>query len=340
MEIDNGDNITISDVFKYMVAFKSDMSAKLDEKMSSLEEKIQVKVSDIEKEMVKNQKENKDLFEETNMRMRKLEEDMKKMKGPTRGMETLRKMELEMMEREGEEDKREREKEKMRKKKREEEYRERKREEERKMRKNKAGKVAEDLQRELADASDRGGAEARNWETQASDWLDEQVRPVNIELREEDGKRKKKRDGKGMKRLMNWFGESDDSEQSSEEEDDSWNVIDRKEKNMRKKKIIEKKKKEKRESVARKAKNIIGVGPIKKSSIDHFQKQGKNFEEAKIAALEEYLNFYLHYDEEELRDLKIGATQISQKNDFLYVAFEAFEDIKEIHIRVASCRDE
>ena len=92
--------------------------------------------------------------------------------------------------------------------------------------------------------------------------------------------------------------------------------------------------------MTRKAKNIVGIGPIKKSSIEHFQKGGSSLEEAKIEALREHLKFYLHYSEDELEDLKVGATQICAKDDVLYVALESFEDITEIQARTAACRDD
>ena len=54
-------------------------------------------------EIEKNMKENKEMNEETNRRMKKLEEDMRKISIPSKGSETLNKMELEMIYREGEE---------------------------------------------------------------------------------------------------------------------------------------------------------------------------------------------------------------------------------------------
>ena len=339
------EDITISDVFKYMVDFKKDVSTKLDEKMASLEDKIKVKVDNIENEMIKNQEQNKEMFEESNRRMRKIEEDMRNLKGPTRGMNTLQRMEMQIMEREGEEDKRERERQKMIRKKREEEIIEEEKEVERKRKNKERGERANDLQKELAEATDRQGTPPYNWELQASSWLDRQVKNVNEKIRKEDNKtRQKNRNNsgmKGMKKLRNWFGDSESEEsEESEEEGENWNLIGRKDKNEKKKKKMAQKKKERRESVAKKAKNIVGIGPIKKTSIQHFQKISDNIEEAKIKALKEHLKFFLHYDEDELREIRVGATQICQKDDILYTAFENFEDIKELHSRAVACKDE
>ena len=96
----------------------------------------------------------------------------------------------------------------------------------------------------------------------------------------------------------------------------------------------------KRRNVTEKVRNIVGLGLIRKSTFKHFTSQGKNLEEAKIDVLKEFLNFYLHYDAKELDELEIGAMQICQKDNFLYVAFTDFNDIKELHSRVAECKDD
>ena len=336
------EDITIADVFKYMVDFKNYMSTKLEDKIGGLEEKIQLKMGDMEREIVKNQNENKEMFEETNARMRKLEQEMLKMKGPTNGSETLKKMELEWKIRDGEEKKRENELEKKLRRARLEEEREKLKEKERHERKRRDEEKVNNLQKELALATEKEGSQSYEWESEASEWLDQQVRPVNTKLRKEDALKKKKKTTKGgMTRLKNWFGDSDDSEESEEEDTvNEWNVIGRKEKNIEKKKKAEERRKRKRENVTRKARNIIGIGPIHKDSIEHFQREGLNLEEAKIEALKEHLKFFLHYTEDDLEELKIGATQICAKDNILYVALESHDDIKEIHTRTAEQKDD
>ena len=340
VNIDDED-ITIKDVFKFMVTFKKEVSTKLDDKIGSLENKIQGRMNEIEEEIGKNQRENKEMFENNERRMRKLEEDMTNMKGPNKGYDTLKKLELEMRLKTREEDDKEerrrtdRDRDETKKRKEEDEHR-RRQDEREKNRKN-----MKNLQKELAEASDRDGQTERTWETQASEWLDRQVRPINTKLRQEDKTRRTKEGRKKLGKLRSWFGTSDtESGEDSEEEKDTWQKISRVEKNEKKKEKMEERKRSRREEVTKKAKNIIGLGPIKKSSIKHFQKAGRNLEDSKEEALKEYMRFYLHYTEKELEEIEIGATQICQKDDFLYVAFSNFEEIKEIHARVADFKDD
>ena len=91
------EEITIKDVFKFMVDLKKEVSGKLDEKIGSLETKIDTKIRDLEKEVAENQMKNKDMFDESNSRMRRLEEEMNRMKKPSKGIETLKRMEAELM---------------------------------------------------------------------------------------------------------------------------------------------------------------------------------------------------------------------------------------------------
>ena len=100
-------------------------------------------------------------------------------------------MELELLERNSEKEKREHEKrkiekEKLKRKKYEEDMRNKDKEREDR---------ASNLQKELAIATERDGSPGYQWETQASDWLDQQVKQVNTKLRKEDLKKKKKQGG-------------------------------------------------------------------------------------------------------------------------------------------------
>ena len=89
MNCEEEEEVTIKDVFKFMVDFKKEISGKLDDKIGSLERKIDGKINDLEKEIVDNQRENKEMFKESDARMKRLEEEMSKMKKPSKGMETL-----------------------------------------------------------------------------------------------------------------------------------------------------------------------------------------------------------------------------------------------------------
>ena len=278
------EEVTIKDVFKFMVDFKREVSGKLDEKIGSLEMKIETKLRDLEHEVIENQQKNKEMFDESNTRMRRLEEEMDRMRKPSKGIETLRRMEAEIMiEKSIEVKEIELERKKQEEERREHEKIQKKYEEEKKrrMRKEKETKEkATNLQDELKKATDKEGSGEYNWETQASDWLDLQVKKVNVKIRKEDQVRKKNRGGVkggGMAKLRNWFGESESesTDESDPEEGEEWNKVERKEKNMRKKKKAEEKKKRKRKEVTEKAKMIVGIGPIKKINNRAFHRKRK-----------------------------------------------------------------
>ena len=99
-----------------------------------------------------------------------------------------------------------------------------------------------------------------------------------------------------MNKLRSWFNEDEvmeESEISSEEgensEEELWEGVERKKQNKIK---IDKQKKRKNKievNTAEKASKMVGLGPITLESIEHFEKEEKNFEEAKLEAAREYL---------------------------------------------------
>ena len=116
--------------------------------------------------------------------------------------------------------------------------------------------------------------------------------------------------------------------------------MNRKEKNEMKKKRKERKREDEREKTTRKAERILGAGPIKKESIEHFKAKGMNIEEAKLAAVREWMNYFLRLSWDEIESINIGGTQIAAKDDYIYIAFEDLEDLKDIQSRVAACKNE
>ena len=80
------------------------------------------------------------------------------------------------------------------------------------------------------------------------------------------------------------------------------------------------------------------LDPILKNSIKHFEKQTGNFEEAKLAAAKEFLQFYLNYDEEELTELDIQSTQLA-KDDLLYIVIPEQSNIRELYGRIAQSQN-
>ena len=88
-----------------------------------------------------------------------------------------------------------------------------------------------------------------------------------------------------------------------------------------------------------KASKIVGLGPIKKDTIKHFERINSNLEKAKLAAVQEYLQYYLNYSNEEIKDLEIKATKLA-KDDIIYVVFEDQGDIREIYSRIAQSKND
>ena len=346
------EEITIKDVFKYMVNFKAEVTNKLEEKISDLggrvddkidkmgdkiggiEHIIEVKMKKVEEDMDENRRENKEMYDNVNRRMKKLEEEMMNMKKPSAAMDTLKEMEIKQLQKKADE-----------KRKKEQ------REKERDIKQKEIRKKAENLQDELAKAASQLQEESeeiveetgvKSWETEASSWLEKRVRNVNKGLRNEDkvkNKNKKKEDT-GMRRLRNWFGDTESEESEEEKDNEDWNLVDRKRKNQEKKEKAEMRKKKNRIKTTAKARNIVGAGPMKKSSVEYFQRKGLDFEQAKREVVNEFLKFYLQYEEEDIEDLKIVDTQLAKNDDVIYIAFEDIEDVKEIHARVAACRNE
>ena len=66
----------------------------------------------------------------------------------------------------------------------------------------------------------------------------------------------------------------------------------------------------------------------------------KNIEKAKVEAVKEWLMFYLKFDNDDISEMKINATQIATKGNIIYVAFNDRDTIKDLHKRAAECRND
>ena len=202
------------------------------------------------------------------------------------------------------------------------------------------------LQEELREASEneeRSGDELgdttdNNYEAEAKQWIDDHVKSKHKDITKDVKKMKK---AEGMRRLRNWFCDSDTEEEevisSSEDEKDGekeWESVQRKKDNEEKKTKMKLKREKKRATTASKASNILGLGPITRASVDYFEKKHKNFEKAKMEAVNEFLQFYLNYDEDEIKDLGIEATQMA-KDEVIYLFFTDQSNIREVYGRIA-----
>ena len=101
----------------------------------------------------------------------------------------------------------------------------------------------------------------------------------------------------------------------------------------------EKKERKLQDDTALKASLTVGVGPITKETLKYFEETNNDEDKAREAAVREFLNFYLKYSDEELEELEIMATQQSQKDDVVYIAFSNVTDVRNIYGRAAICKN-
>ena len=129
----------------------------------------------------------------------------------------------------------------------------------------------------------------------------------------------------------------DQSDGSWEDSEEDWSgTVKRQEKNKEKRKKRYLRKKEIQSATTKSASLIIGLHPIRKTSLDYFSRKARNFNEAKIMAANEYLENVLMFDKKEIEDINITDTQVSKKgDDVMYVTVNSLETISEIHRRIA-----
>ena len=176
----------------------------------------------------------------------------------------------------------------------------------------------------------------------AKETLNDKIDKVRLELKVKEvkleEKKKKRKEEKGsMKKLRRWFGDETDSEVSDSDNDsDSWSTVERTAKNRQKRKEQQKRKKKIEMQTLQKAKHLLGITPISREEIERQRDNTENFEEAKLAAVNEYLRSYLCFSEKEIEEMKISETLISAKgDDTVYIAVDDLESIKEIGMRIA-----
>ena len=125
------------------------------------------------------------------------------------------------------------------------------------------------------------------------------------------------------------------------ESDDEWtNSVDRIEKNREKKRAARNRKLETQRRVTTKNKCIIGLGPIKQSTISHKNEIVGDYLEAKKMAVLDFLRDKLQYNDEEIDSINITDTQVSAKTENLvYIVVSEEASIRDIRTRMAECRN-
>ena len=104
--------------------------------------------------------------------------------------------------------------------------------------------------------------------------------------------------------IKNWFAdEPESSDVSSDSMDDTtevWSEVEQKRRNRQKTKQRKLKKERKIEELSKKMKHIVGIGPIVQASIEHFEEETNDKAEARRLAANEYLKYYLLFNDNEI----------------------------------------
>ena len=155
-----------------------------------------------------------------------------------------------------------------------------------------------------------------------------------------DDRRKKLPPVRRPVQIKDWFGFASSSDESEPDNGD-WSAVDRKKKaEIKKLKAAKRKEKMKKESATR-ASHMVSIGPIAMGSVDYFMEDGENFDNAKNAAIKEFLRYNLNYSTQELDELKIAETRMSTRgDDIVNIALEDDMDVRELYIRKAESRNE
>ena len=149
---------------------------------------------------------------------------------------------------------------------------------------------------------------------------------------------------KGMMKIRRWFGNKSSGEEISSDEstdDDNWDTVTRRRLNKEKKKKRKAGKEMTEEITFKKTNHILGIGPISDEKLTSFHKANKNYKEAKIEAVRDFLRVRLRFNEEELEEMRISDAIVSAKRDgVVYAAFEDKGNIHEIRVRTVECRED
>ena len=140
-------------------------------------------------------------------------------------------------------------------------------------------------------------------------------------------------------RNKNGFGNDSTDEDSEDTNEEEYTKVDRASANKKRKMRAIEKKRKREEETARKARNIIGLGPFKENEIREKNKNGIIYENAKMDAVHAHLRKYYKFNSDEIENISIIETSVSR--DTIYIAVEEREDITDLYIRKADCkRDE
>ena len=86
---------------------------------------------------------------------------------------------------------------------------------------------------------------------------------------------------------------------------------------------------------------MIGIGPITMRSVTDRMSEGMTFEAAKVTELKQFLTDNLSYIDSEIKELSIEETKFAAKGEsVLYIALSKPEQVHEMHVRRAECRND
>ena len=139
--------------------------------------------------------------------------------------------------------------------------------------------------------------------------------------------------------ITNWFGDESEESETTTEDEGEWNEIDRIRKNRDKIKAAKDKKKKKEQMTALKAQKMMGIGPITKETLDHFEGE-KDPEAARRMAVKEILMYKLGFTNKELDEIDIKETKQAKSEDIVYFAVENTDTIREIYYRKADSKND
>ena len=137
------------------------------------------------------------------------------------------------------------------------------------------------------------------------------------------------------------FEYSSSSNDESDPDMNGWSRVERKLNSDEKKKRATKRKDVKKRDTACKASKMVSLGPITAETVDYFRQDNTSYNEAKILAVKELLQYKLDYDVEELEALTIDDTKMSNKgDDIINVAMSSEDEVRDIYKRKAECKEE
>ena len=202
---------------------------------------------------------------------------------------------------------------------------------------------------EKEDPAKENMRKVRNRNVTRSEKLNEEIEKKRMEEKEKEDlprepEKEIKKKKKGMMKIRKWFGDESSGEEISSDEstdEDNWDTVTCRRQNKEKKKKRKAAKDRLEEITFEKTNHILGVGPISDEKLTGFHKANKNYSEAKIEPVKDFLKERLRFDDDKLSEMNISNTVVSAKCDgVVYAAFEDKGDIHEIRVRTAECRED